>query len=94
MSISSNGTAGPTSLTALGESLHSTMADHHREPSRNLQDLAYYEEHFVAECKKEAVDVKRRVALLPEAQVWFDENGERRIEKMRKEGVEFKMWHF
>jgi hypothetical protein len=52
------------------------QADMNREHEINLPSNNHYADDFLAECEIYNVNAKKRVALLPEALRWFDEDGD------------------
>jgi hypothetical protein len=83
-----------------GKSLPSTFevkieADNiFREPPMNIPDLEHYHDHFKARCKALKIDIHRKVAMLPETNEWFDDNGDLLKDKLLAQRVEPKAWWY
>lgn len=63
-----------------------------REPAKHIPNLEYWEDHFLDAAKKAGVESKFRIALLPDAEEWFDEQGYLREDRLREKGIEPRSW--
>ena len=55
-------------------------------------DLQYWEDEFLAACKKFDVEPRYRVALFPEALEFWDELGNLQVAKLKKTGIPAREW--
>nr|XP_031862833.1 uncharacterized protein CI109_001845 [Kwoniella shandongensis]KAA5529905.1 hypothetical protein CI109_001845 [Kwoniella shandongensis] len=62
------------------------------EPAKNIPDLKRNEEIFLHSARENDINVNYRIALLPEAQLWFTEKGEYKKDLLRMLGVDERAW--
>ncbi|KAK8869840.1 hypothetical protein IAR55_000408 [Kwoniella newhampshirensis] len=62
------------------------------EPAKNIPDLKRNDDIFLHAAREADINVNYRVALLPEAQMWFTDTGEYKKDLLRMLGVDGRAW--